>query len=550
MRRTEVRILERLQEEPLTVTELARAVDKNQGWVSELVASLEEQNLVAKNGKVELEDTYEAQLLRELCADYSVEDILTGKKEELLTTLLDEPRTASELETQGFAQSTVYQNLKQLRSTGVVRETDDGYQISDQTLRRFLTARTTDRGTRYSADGETILRVRSDEAVEGVETAFSAFTRYGVDYYPNHQYRYQDTREDLELEDILVHAVKLADSKRQMGIAGVFYLTHSGSLDNQELWRLARKWDCVERWADFLAFLDQRDIHRDDRFLSWDEFTDLANEYNVYPREKHPEDSLLTGIETIGDALPEPVDTYLLGGGNLILRGLKDSTKDIDLVVDSTDEFTVLVDALQSHGFSERTDIEHAYEELDPSIILAKDGFPNWDIFVEEVAGKLHLTDAMKNRVDATHRFGNMALHLLSVTDIFLFKSVTEREGDLEDAALIARQGNVDWEALFDEVQRQEELTDQYFSFDLLDTLDIIEKRDAIQAPIQQRLVSYCLENALLLTLEEPKTIRDLRDELDFPDHQIYNKLRKLEEDGQIDVDRSGKLNRYHCRSP
>ncbi|MFC4248166.1 hypothetical protein ACFOZ7_14725 [Natribaculum luteum] len=28
-------------------------------------------------------------------------------------------------------------------------------------------------------------------------------------------------------------------------------------------------------------------------------------------------------------------------------------------------------------------------------------------------------------------------------------------------------------------------------------------------------------------------------------DHQIYNKLRQLEEDGQITVDRSGRLNTY-----
>jgi predicted transcriptional regulator len=45
--------------------------------------------------------------------------------------------------------------------------------------------------------------------------------------------------------------------------------------------------------------------------------------------------------------------------------------------------------------------------------------------------------------------------------------------------------------------------------------------------------------------LDAPKTIEDLREELDFPDHQIYNKLRKLEEEGQIIVDRSGRLNTY-----
>jgi len=49
----------------------------------------------------------------------------------------------------------------------------------------------------------------------------------------------------------------------------------------------------------------------------------------------------------------------------------------------------------------------------------------------------------------------------------------------------------------------------------------------------------------LLVSLDAPKTIDDLREEMDFPDHQIYNKLRKLEEEGQITVDRSGRLNTY-----
>lgn len=547
MRRTELRILERLHEGPLTVTALARSLGKNQGWLSELVASLEDQNLVTKNGTVEFEDNYEAKLLRRLLDDYDVEDVLAGKKEDILRSLLEEPRTATELEKEGFAQSTVYGNLRGLRATGAIRETDDGFRINDETLRDFLTARTTGRDTRYSADGETILRARAGDPVDGVETAFSAFTRYGVEYYPNHQYRYQDGRAELELEDVLIHAVKLAESKRQMGIAGVFYLTHSGSLDVRALWGLAREWNCVERWADLLAFLDRRDVHREDRFPAWDEFVDLANEYDVYPREKHPEERLLAGMEAIGESLPEPVDTYLLGGGNLLLRGLKDSTKDVDLVVEGRDEFTVLVDVLGEHGFTERTDVERAYEELDPSVILTREGSPSWDVFAGAVAGKLRLTDSMRDRVDETRRFGDLALHLLSLTDIFLFKSVTEREGDLEDAALIARSGAVDWDALFDEVQRQEARTGRYFSFDLLDTLDVIAEREGIQAPIQARLVSYCLENALLLTLEEPKTIRDLREELDFPDHQVYNKLRKLEEAGRIEVDRSGKLNSYRA---
>lgn len=39
---------------------------------------------------------------------------------------------------------------------------------------------------------------------------------------------------------------------------------------------------------------------------------------------------------------------------------------------------------------------------------------------------------------------------------------------------------HVNWDVLLDEIQRQEEVTGQYFSFDLLDTLDIIKERSLV----------------------------------------------------------------------
>lgn len=438
MRRTALRILTQLRDEPLTVSQLAERVEKNQGWVSELVSELEEQHLVEKNRQVHLADTYEAALLVELMDTYNLETILAGKREDVLRALLAAPRTVAELETAGFAASTVYQVVNDLQSAGVVERTpDNAYWIVDETLRAFLTASGRTPGeTVYQAGDETVV-VTSGEA-EGDSTAFSAFQRYGVDYYPTRQYRYRGER-DLSLEDVLVHAVLCAENTKQMAMCGVFYLMHRATLESNELWRLAGKWDCVERFADLLAYLDQRDVKQAALFLPWDEFTALAREYGVYPRGKHPEESLLDGLEELGDTLEQRVDAYLLGGGNLILRGLKDTTKDIDVVLADREAFRALAEALQALGYEVRRDLEEAYRQLAPSIVLEKEGFPRWDIFVDVVANALHLTGEMQERSDEHHEFGNLHLHLLSLTDIFLFKAVTDREGDLEDAALVAR---------------------------------------------------------------------------------------------------------------
>lgn len=545
MRTTELRILAVLRDGPATVTQLAEQLDKNQGWISELTADLERQHLVERNRRIELADTYETSLLLDLFDIYDPETILAGTKEPILTALLDESKTVAELELDGFATSTVYQALNDLQTVGVVEKREnDAYRISDETVQQFLqTRRTTGAtNTEYTTGGESI--VKSPDSAEGRPTAFSAFQRYGIDYYPAETYRYRGEQET-GMEDVLIHAVRFAETKKQTGMTAVFYLTHSTTLDTSRLWQLADKWGCIEKWADLLAFLDQRDVKQKDLFLPWDEFLDVARDYDVYPRGKHPEDSLLAGLEELGETLQTDVDVYLLGGGNLILRGLKDSTKDIDVVVEHKQLLFELVETLQQQGYEERQDLEAVYEQLDPSIVLEKQGFPRWDIFVETVAGNLQLTEPMRTRTDETRRFDHLTLHLLTVTDIFLFKAITDREGDLEDAALLARQGAIDWDEVFAELQRQEALTDRYFSFSVLDTLDLLKDRYDIAVPIHDRLITYCLENALLLSLNEPKTIRDLRDELDFPDHRIYNTLRKLEEQDEITVDRTGNLNTY-----
>jgi DNA-binding HxlR family transcriptional regulator len=545
MREAALRVVDCLRDRSYAVGELAEAIGKSQSWTSEVVGDLEDAHLVERTDGVRLANTYEATLLAELLERYALEKVLTGTKEDVLVALLPGPKTIAELQQQGFAKSTLYQHLNEMQETGAIAHTDDGYAIGDETLRSFLEARTrtTPFETEYRANGDRLVATSKDD-VDGTPTAFSAFTRYGVDYHPAKTYVYQGDR-SLDLEDILIHAVTVAENTKQMAMAAVFYLTHRATLESNDLWRLANRWDCVETWADLFAYIDQRAVHQEELFLPWEEFVELANDYGVSPRDHHPADSLQRGLDELGNHLETTVDAYLLGGGNLILRGLKDSTKDVDLVVEDGRTFVAIAESLQAMGYEERGDLDTAYNQLNPSLVLEKDGFPRWDIFVETVAGQLQLTETMIERCDQSREYGTLHVHLLSLTDIFVFKSVTEREGDLEDVALLAQQADLDWDGIFEEIKTQEDRTGRLFSFAVLDTLDALDARYDIVAPITDRLVSYCLENALLVSLDDPKTIEDLREELDFPDHRIYNKLRQLEEDGRITVERSGRLNTY-----
>ena len=303
MRAAALQIIDCLRERSYTVGELSEAINKSQSWTSEVVSDLADEYLVERADEIQLASTYEATMVVELLEQYDLTKILTGTKEEILSSLLSEPKTISELQQTGFAKSTLYNHLNEIQETGVITKSDEGYAITDDTLRSFLEARTQHSPfeTTYRANGDRLIVTSNDEA-DGSQTAFSAFTRYGVEYHAAKTYSYQG-ESALTLEAILLHAVRVAETKQQMAMAGVFYLTHRGTLDSSDCWRLANKWDCVETWADLLAYIDQREVQQEELFLPWSEFMDLATDYDVYPRGQHPEDSLETGLKELGATL-------------------------------------------------------------------------------------------------------------------------------------------------------------------------------------------------------------------------------------------------------
>ncbi|MGM0405121.1 MAG: helix-turn-helix domain-containing protein [Thermoplasmatota archaeon] len=546
MRRTEIKIIQTLKQKPLRLKSLASEIDKSQSWTSELVNHLEEKGFVKTEPTISLAETYEADLLKKLSKRFDLEKILTGKREDILRSLYSTQKTLSELEKEGFAKSTVYEALSDLKEIGVIAEEEKGFKIKDETLYDLLKAMTRDPFLEsYRTDGEVI--IKTEEVVEGELTAFTAFERYGLRYFPSDNYFYQGNT-PTEIENVLIHAVKFAENKKQMSMCGVFYLKREHTLSNNKLWKLANKWDCLERFADLLAYIDRREVKRSELFLPWDEFLNVCRDHDVYPRDKFPDKILTRELRSVGEELSHKTEVYLIGGGNLILRNLKDSTKDIDLVLEGKGDLDRFVKALQKAGYKKKTDLTNTYQRLGARTVLERSNHPRWDLFVEKVAGMLRLTKDMKTRAVPKEDHGSLKVRLVSLTDLFLFKSVTDREGDLEDAALIMEQGEVDWNQLMEEIKKQENIGERIFSFSVLTTLDILKERYDLESPIRNKLSSYCLERSLLISLEEEKTIKELKKGLDFTTHQIYNKLRKLEDEGEIEVDRKGKLNKYRVK--
>ncbi|MCH8519616.1 MAG: hypothetical protein LAT82_02575 [Nanoarchaeota archaeon] len=146
------------------------------------------------------------------------------------------------------------------------------------------------------------------------------------------------------------------------------------------------------------------------------------------------------------------LNIYLIGGGALMFYNAKASTKDLDIIVTSNSDLELIENILFRLGFKEKIlTIEYKNFELDKMFEL--DDY-RLDIFNQKVCGKLGISERMISRAKIELSLSNLKLCILSKEDIFVFKSITEREGDIEDSVKIIEQ-NIDWKIIKEELLYQ-----------------------------------------------------------------------------------------------
>ena len=163
---------------------------------------------------------------------------------------------------------------------------------------------------------------------------------------------------------------------------------------------------------------------------------------------------LYTLIDEMSSVTEGHADLYLIGGGAMMFLGSKEYTKDIDLVVSSKEEFQIVIDALSSLGFrSDRPSDGMGKVNISDTQVR---GRYRVDLFNRVVCGQLQLSESMKKRSHEQYRTSNYSLHSCSAEDIFLLKSVTEREGDISDCNnLIRVSPEFDWNSFIEELKVQ-----------------------------------------------------------------------------------------------
>lgn len=252
-------------------------------------------------------------------------------------------------------------------------------------------------------------------------------------------------------------------------------------------------------------------------------------------------------FERIGSQLAAPVTGYLIGGGAMAFRDLKDATKDIDLVVESGDDLGRLQSALLELDYDVVRAPAEEYEALGAQRIVENDDGCRIDLFNRQVIDKLVLSDGIRGRGERFLETGNLAVELVSPEDIFLFKAVAGRAGDIEDMFALL-QSDLDFSVIDAELSAQIELLGQelfvtHVNEALVDLAEHHNVTTPLHEPVAEATERVYEELAVILALEEPSAVADLQRELDRTESELRTILGRLEAKDAVTI-RNGRVER------
>ena len=530
-----------LSEEQKTTRGLAKSISVTYARASQVVKLLLQEGLAVRaGGLVGLANTAHAVLFKKIASKFDPMKLLADSNERVAIALLDQSSIADIERKASLSYWTIKRSLDSLMQIGAVTEENGKYQlVDDEELRLFLRLLEERRQkvltepyseVVYSSEGSLLKEVPLGKKAEGTLTAFSVFPKYGMDLRPVRQYFVQPAQE-ITVEDAIVHALVFSRTPVDLTDSAVFYAKNRGSIDSERSRELATSFGVLDLLTDLKGYVSNLTVPGPERFLPWEEFAEKARLYDISPEDLVPKPAYPDFVEVLGGRIRKDVDMFVFGGEAMRVRGLKRATKDIDVVVEDTAEFGTLREALASMGYRMLggDEISSVDAKLDPSGIFVSQDYPRIDIFVRTICGKFRLSDSMKSR-STCERHGRLNFCVMSNEDIFLLKSITDREGDVYDMIQLAKAGGFRWQIVLEELYEQEERIKARFCLGLLDSVEIIQERANIKAPFYNKLVNHCIDHAILDAVSRWKvrTLPQIKKLVDYPDYRLRNRIQKL----------------------
>ncbi len=287
-----------------TISELATKLNHSESYLSRAVADLVEKGLVyierdGRQKRVILSDARAVEAYQDLVRQHSHIDfpeLLTGKAFEVLY-YLDQPRTVSELaDRSDNYRNTVNRVLKRFRDRGLVG-TDDGYydfnadfdrlhefarELAHHLHRQRLES-VAPKGTILWEDYDEFLAQTETEidAERFHETGLARFADFDLQFLlTSHRYYvYSEELDEVSPAELCCHTLLIDDGNRHRSYC-LLLLSHI-DIDKTDLKEQAAKYGLEDEIDALLRYLETHGEVDNDRLPEWDEFQQLAADYEV-----------------------------------------------------------------------------------------------------------------------------------------------------------------------------------------------------------------------------------------------------------------------------
>lgn len=258
-------------------------------------------------------------------------------------------------------------------------------------------------------------------------------------------------------------------------------------------------------------------------------------------RERFDSEYIRSELIRIGDQLDTGLTAFLIGGGALAFRGLKETTKDIDLVVADGDDLHQLQTTLMKNGYDIVKEPGKEYHDLGAQRIVENDDGCRIDIFNKQVVDKLVLSTGMRWRSETYIDTGGLTVALVGFEDIFLFKAVAGRTDDIEDMFVLVQTG-LDFDVIENELDKQiDKLGQELFVSYVNEALLELEDRHNITTPLSETTGEITnrvyRELEVLQAIDESTSLRELKEMHDLPAEEVVEVIQRLENKGALTVE-------------
>lgn len=194
---------------------------------------------------------------------------------------------------------------------------------------------------------------------------------------------------------------------------------------------------------------------------------------------------ILDLFKQISEEVHEKVYIYLIGGAAMMFFERKDQTKDIDVVVTTNKEYRVMKKTMENLRFKPQLPTKE-YEKFDLSQIYVRGDF-RIDIFEKTVCKGFFLSNNIIKRAEKIFENNGVDIFVCSTTDVFLFKTFTQREGNIDDCISLART-NILWEEMLKEIKLQIAHSKKPVWITYIgERLDLLEDK-GVQVPIMKEI--------------------------------------------------------------